>query len=228
MRWRIDLDRDGARVARSTSRGVAGDTACGGRFRGPLLGSVTGMATIKLKAPHRKWLLLLHICAAGVWLGLDIVVAVLVFTARGSGDPQTAAFCFRALELLAIWPMAVAAVGSLVTGVLLGMGTKYGLVRYWWVAVKLVMNLVLSTLVIVLLRPGLHDAADYGRRVAVGLPGAFDSYSLMFPPIVSTSALLIAMVLSVFKPWGRTLRSTRYEPDPRDEPIPRSGGVRGG
>jgi len=88
------------------------------------------MATIRLSAPQRKWLLLLHIVAVGAWLGLDVVVAVLVFAARGSADPQTAAFCFRA-------------------------------------------------------------------------------YSLMFPPIVSTSALLIATVLSVFKPWDRTRRANR-------------------
>lgn len=158
------------------------------------------MATIRLSAPQRKWVLLLHIAAAGIWLGLDVVVAVLVFTARGSADAQTAAFCFRALELVAIWPMAAAALASLVTGVLLGLGSKYGLVRYWWVAVKLAMNLILTTLVIVLLRPGLHAAAGYGRAVADGLPATFDSSSLMFPPIVSTSALLFAMVLAVFKP----------------------------
>jgi uncharacterized membrane protein len=164
---------------------------------------------MRLSAPQRKSLVLLHIAAAGVWLGLDVVVAVLVFTARGTDDAATAAFCFRALEVVAIWPMAIAALTSLVTGVLLGMGTKYGLLRYWWVAVKLAMNIVLSTLVIVLLRPGLHEAADYGRRVAAGLPAAFDSSSLMFPPIVSTSALLFAMVLSVFKPWGRTRTMTQ-------------------
>jgi hypothetical protein len=26
---------------------------------------------------------------------------------------------------------------------------------------------------------------------------------LIFPPIVSTTALLVAMLLAVFKPWGR-------------------------
>lgn len=161
------------------------------------------MATIRLGARIRKWVLLLHIAAAGVWLGLDVVVAVLVFTARGTSEPQTAAFCYRALELLAIWPMVVAALASLVTGVVLGLGTKYGLLRYWWVAVKLVTNLVLSSLVIVLLRPGLHEAASYGRQIADGQAAAFDSSWLLFPPIVSTSALLFAMVLAVFKPWGR-------------------------
>jgi len=167
------------------------------------------MRTVRVTASQRKTLLLLHIAAGGVWLGLDVVVAVLVFTARGTSDPGTSAFCFRALELVAIWPMAVSALVSLVTGVLLGLGTKYGLLRYWWVLVKLVMNIVLFTLVVVLLRPGLHEAADYGRRVADGLPASFDSASLMFPPIVSTSALVFAMVLSVFKPWGRTRKVTR-------------------
>lgn len=163
------------------------------------------MAT-RLGVRQRKWILLLHIAAAGTWLGLDVVVAVLVFTARASGDRQTAAFCFRALEIVAIWPMVTAAVLSLVSGILLGLGSKYGLMRYWWVAVKLLMNVLLTTLVLVLLRPGLHEAADYGRAVDAGLPGEFDSTSLMFPPIVSTSAVLFAMVLSIFKPWGRTRR----------------------
>ena len=162
----------------------------------------------RLTGRQRKWVLLLHIASAGVWLGLDVVVAVLVFTARGAADPQVTAFCFRALELVAIWPMLLAALSSLVTGLLLGLGTKYGLLRYWWVAVKLALNLLLTTLVIVSLRPGLHEAGDYGRRIADGLPAEFDSRFLMFPPIVSTSALLFAMVLSVFKPWGRIRRTS--------------------
>ena len=166
-------------------------------------------ALLRLSAPQRKLVLLLHIAAAGVWLGLDVVVAVLVFTARGSADPQTAAFCYQALELLAIWPMATAALLSLVTGVLLGLGTKYSLVRYWWVAVKLAMNVILSVLVIFSLRPGLHEVGGYGRRLAADLPATYDSTTLMMPPIVSTTALLFAFVLSVYKPWGRTGRASR-------------------
>jgi uncharacterized membrane protein len=158
----------------------------------------------RFTAPQRKLVLLLHIVAAGIWIGLDVVLAVLVFTAHATSDPQTTAFCYRALEVAAIWPVAAAAVVSLLTGVLLGLGSKYGLVRYWWVAVKLAMNLVLSILVILSLRPGLHEAAGYGRRIAAGLPVNIDSKTLIMPPIVSTTALLFAFVLSVYKPWGRT------------------------
>src|SRR5579875_129419 len=120
-----------------------------------------GMA-MRLGVRQRKSILLVHIVAAGVWLGIDVVVAVLVFTARASEDPRTAAYCYRALAIVAIWPMASAAVLSLMSGILLGLSSKYGVVRYWWVAVKLAMNLLLTTLILVLLRPGLHEAANYG------------------------------------------------------------------
>jgi hypothetical protein len=39
----------------------------------------------------------------------------------------------------------------------------------------------------VLLRSGLHEAGDYGRR-ADGLPTDFDFSSLMFPPVVPAGA----------------------------------------
>jgi hypothetical protein len=83
----------------------------------------------------------------------------------------------------------------------LGLGTRYGLLRYWWVAVKLALNVVLALLVWVLLRPGLDAAAEYGRLLPASAPA--DVSTLVFPPIVSTSALVVATVLAVYKPWGR-------------------------
>jgi hypothetical protein len=45
--------------------------------------------------------------------------------------------------------------------------------------------------------------AEQARQVDAGLPGALGVGDLIFPPIVSPAALLVAMVLAVFKPWGR-------------------------
>jgi len=157
----------------------------------------------RLGGATRKAVLIVHIVAAGAWIGIDVVVAVLVGTAFVTDDPQTAALSYQALELFALWPMLSAGVLCLVSGVVLGLGSKYGLVRYWWVAVKLVLNVVLSTLVLVALRPGLYEAADYGRRLAEGLavdPAAVQQ--LVYPPTVSLTALAFAVILSVAKPWG--------------------------
>ena len=45
--------------------------------------------------------------------------------------------------------------------------------------------------------------ADQARQFQAGLPALLDVGQLIFPPIVSPTALLVALVLAVFKPWGR-------------------------
>jgi hypothetical protein len=151
----------------------------------------------------RKGVLVVHIVSAGAWIGIDVVMGVLVFTALLTDDDATRALCFRALELFAVWPLFTTGLVCLASGVVLGIGTKWGLLRYWWVAIKLALNIVLTTLVLVALRPGVMEAAEQGRRFAAGEAASLVVGDLIYPPIVSPSALLVAFVLAVFKPWGR-------------------------
>jgi hypothetical protein len=158
----------------------------------------------RLGARTRKGVLVVHIASAGAWIGIDVVLGVLVFTALLTDDDVTRALCYRALELFAVWPLIVTGLVCLASGVVLGLGTKWGLVRYWWVAIKLALNVVLVLLVAFALRPGVIEMAEQGRLFAAGEPASLAVGGLIFPPIVSTSALLVATVLAVFKPWGRT------------------------
>jgi hypothetical protein len=157
----------------------------------------------------RKAVLVLHIAAAGAWIGLDVVLAVLVVVAATTDDRQREATALQALELFATGPMLVTGLVCLVSGLVLGLGTKYGLVRYWWVAVKLVLNVVLVVLVATALRSGVQEAAEHGRALAAGEVGSIPVGDLKFPPIVSPVALMLATTLSVYKPWGRIRRVTR-------------------
>jgi hypothetical protein len=163
----------------------------------------------RLGATARKSILVIHIASAGAWLGVDVVMAVLILTALGSDDGGTKALAFRALELVAVGPLLAAGLVCLATGVLLGLGSRYGLVRYWWVAAKLVLNLLLTGLVLVALAPEVAAHAEQARRFMAGNPASLQVGDLIFPPIVSPTALLVAMVLAVFKPWGRIRRSGR-------------------
>ena len=156
----------------------------------------------RLGARTRKGVLVVHIVSAGVWIGIDVVMAVLIFTALLANDDNTKALCFRALELFAVWSLLTAGLVCLASGVVLGLGTKYGLVRYWWVAIKLVLNILLTALVPIALQPEVSRAAEQGWRFTAGEPASLVVGNLIFPPIVSPSALLIAVVLAVFKPWG--------------------------
>lgn len=156
-----------------------------------------------LRGRARKGVLLVHIIAAGAWFGIDVVLAVLVFTALLTEDTDVAVTSLGALELFAVWPMLAASLLSLSSGVGLGLGSKWGVLRYWWVVVKFAINLGMSALIVLALRPGIGAAAEYARRLAAGDTTATMPEDLIFPPIVSPTLLLVAFTLSVFKPWGR-------------------------
>jgi len=60
------------------------------------------------------------------------------------------------------------------------------------------LNLLLSTLVLVSLRPGVAEIADRAEANDLAVPIG----DMIYPPIVSPTLLMVAVVLSVFKPWG--------------------------
>lgn len=150
----------------------------------------------------RNAVLAVHLLSAAAWIGLDAALAVLVFNSLLTEDAQLAAAGYRVLVLLAVWPLLLAGLSCLASGVLLGLGTKYGLLRYWWVAAKLLINVAFSALVPVLLRPTVLDAAD-GARQLTAFVAPDMLRALVFPVVVSPIGLVLAVLLSVYKPWGR-------------------------
>lgn len=158
---------------------------------------------IALSQRTRRTALVVHILAAGIWVGIDVLVAVLVTVGRLAGDDRTRGLAYQALGTFVVMPMLVAGLLCLVSGIILGLGTKWGLTRYWWVLAKLVMNVTLCVLIVIALRPGMPEVVDAGEAIAAGGTTDTDLSSLFFPPIVSLSLLSLATWLSVFKPWGR-------------------------
>ncbi len=163
----------------------------------------------RLDRRARKVVLLLHVMAAGTWFGLDVAMAILVVTAGTTSSTGTRSAALQMLQVVTIWPMFTAASVSLVSGLLLGLSSKYGLLRYWWVVVKLGVNLLFGVLVVTALNSGVSDAAVVGRSLAAGTDTAWDASTMAYPPIVSPIGLGLAFVLSVFKPWGRIRRVDR-------------------
>jgi hypothetical protein len=168
----------------------------------------------RLGGRTRKTFLVLHIVSGAAWFGIDLVLGILVVTALVTTSARTAGVAVQAVELFAIWPMFAASLLCLATGVVLGLGSKYGLVRFWWVAAKLGMNVLMSTLIVAALRPGIGEASDIGERLMAGDTTTSVPSGLLFPVVVAPSMLLIAYLLSVFKPWGRIRRRPRAPATP--------------
>ena len=69
--------------------------------------------------------------------------------------------------------------------------------------VKLIITTAMLVAVFFALRPGLETALAQGAALTQR-----ERIGLLFPPVVSTSLLVFATVLSTYKPWGRTRRAT--------------------
>ncbi|MGI5167970.1 hypothetical protein ACQEU3_26830 [Spirillospora sp. CA-253888] len=169
-------------------------------------GGETATGAFRLSRGWRKATLIVHIIAAGAWIGIDVIVAVLVVTGRFGASEEVRGLAYRSLATFVVWPMLISALLSLATGLLLGLGTRWGLLRYWWVAVKLVLNLVLCVLIVLALQPGMEEVGEYGRALGAGAAEPREVSDLFYPPAVSLTALTIATVLAVAKPWGRIRR----------------------
>jgi uncharacterized membrane protein len=160
----------------------------------------------------RKFVLLAHILSSVSWIGVDLVMGVLSLRGLTTDDPQTLATAYGALAVFCVPLLLTLGLLTLITGVVLGLGTRFGLARYWWVVTKLVITVGFCVLVLVALRPTLADAGAQTALVDGTLPERLTDVrrNMIFPPIVSTSALLFASWLSVYKPWGVTPRGRRF------------------
>lgn len=152
----------------------------------------------RLSPGWRKALLTAHIATSVGLLGADASVVLLAVAGLGGRDPVAV---YPAAELVVTSLLVPLALAALVTGTALGLLTPWGLFRHWWVALKLVLTSAGAVLALALLRPtvaGLADAARAGAGPASG-----DRVELLRDAGAASLVLLVTVVLSVAKPFGR-------------------------
>jgi hypothetical protein len=168
-----------------------------------------------------KLLLTAHVMVSVGWLGVVFAKLVLGLAAVTSSTPDAAAAVFLSTIALnvAFPPLAIATV---VTGVLLSLSTKWGLLHYYWVATKLVLTVgVIATAVqiggrLVQHSIGAAPVSLVDESTLLGI--AWAPTLLIALSVVHLFMLGVATVLSVYKPWGMT-RFGRRQVARREEAL---------
>ncbi|MGB9280771.1 MAG: hypothetical protein WCB57_11925, partial [Pseudonocardiaceae bacterium] len=134
--------------------------------------------------------------ASAGWLGLDGALVALQVTGLQSGDPAVRAGVVVAMTVIACWVLIPVVCASLCSGLVLALGTSWGLARHWWLVAKFVIAVMLTATGAVLTLPRLPEVlAGEGEPVQAVTLAARS---------VALALLLIATGLSVVKPWGKT------------------------
>ncbi|MGW8725650.1 DUF2269 domain-containing protein [Streptomyces sp. NPDC055808] len=158
-----------------------------------------------LRRPARRGWLVAHVAVSVSWLGLSLSLLALGITAYTTDSPSMTEASYRAMKVFGDWLVLPIAVLTLVTGVVLSLGTRWGLARHRWVWIKFWLTLVTLCLSAFLLRPEINGA------VAAGVPDT----SLVAAPVVSSSAYFFMTAISVLKPWGLTGRGRKHRAESR-------------
>ncbi|MFD9904752.1 DUF2269 domain-containing protein [Streptomyces sp. NPDC059063] len=160
---------------------------------------------MKLRRPARRATLAVHVAASAGWLGLTLGLVGLATTALTTDSPAAIEASVRSMKVFTDWLVLPLAFLTLLSGLLLSLGTTWGLARHRWVYTKFWLTLVTIAASTFALRPGVNEAV---ATVSAGDPLA-DPSDLIAGPIVSLSAYLFMTVISVLKPWGLTGRGRR-------------------
>jgi len=160
----------------------------------------------------RKFALIVHLTFSVGWIGAVVAFLALVFAARSSQDEQTLRAAWLAMESVGWFAIVPLAFASLLTGLVMSLGTKWGLFRHYWVLISLVLTILaigvlLSNMQTVSFFAGVAaemDSADAGE-LRGGLQGELLHAGL------GLLVLLVIQVLNVYKPQGMTRYGQRKQ-----------------
>jgi hypothetical protein len=156
----------------------------------------------RLRPWLRKLALTSHVVTSVGWLGAVVAFAALAGTALRTADGGAAQGAYAAMDVVAwhaILPLAVLAFG---TGLVVSLGTEWGLFRHYWVVAKLLITIA-STLLLVLHMGAIAQLAQAGPDVVAGHLRPV-RVQVLANAVAAVAALLAATGLSVYKPKGVT------------------------
>jgi len=152
----------------------------------------------------RKFALTTHVTSSVGWLGAVAVFLALAIAGMTGQDAQLMRAAYLAMELTTWTVILPLALLSLLSGVVSSLGTNWGLFRYYWVLLKLLITILATIVLLVHMQP-IDLLAGVAAKTTVFRA---DLQSLQLLMVTGSSAALVVLivltVLSVYKPRGMT------------------------
>jgi hypothetical protein len=164
----------------------------------------------------RRFVLATHLSISIGWFGAAVAYVALDIAATTGHDPLMLRSAYLGMDLIVRSVIAPLAIAALVTGLVMSLGTRWGLLRHWWVVISLILTLfavvvllvetrVISALALVAADP----AASTDRLRSLG--------GTLVHSVGGLAVLLVILVLNVYKPRGLTPYGWRKQQEERRE-----------
>ena len=156
----------------------------------------------------RKFALAAHLMLSVGWIGAVVAYLVLGISTLTRQDAQTVRAAWIGMELIGWFAIVPLAVASLLTGLVMSLGTPWGLFRHYWVVITLVLT-IFSAAVLLLHMPTVSSLAELAREADGAHLAGFGGD--LFHAGGGLLVLLVVTVLNVYKPRGLTRYGWRQQ-----------------
>lgn len=160
----------------------------------------------------RKFALTVHLTFSVGWIGAVAAYLALGVAAMTSQETQTVRAAWLAMALTGWYVIVPLSLASLLTGLVMSLGTKWGLFQHYWTLITLVLT-SFAIVVLLLHMPTVSFLADVAQEAngaeLRGLGGD------LLHPALGLLVLLVIQVLNVYKPRGLTRYGWRKQNEQR-------------
>jgi hypothetical protein len=163
---------------------------------------------------QRKFALTVHVTFSVGWIGAVVAYLALGVAAVTSQGDQTVRAAWTAMELIGWYAIVPLALAALLTGLVMSLGTKWGLFRHYWALISLVLT-ILATVVLLLHMPDVSFLTDIAQEAEGARLDELGGD--LFPPGLGLVVLLVIQVLNVYKPRGLTRYGWRKQQEERKQ-----------
>ena len=116
------------------------------------------------------------------------------------------------MELIAWYVIVPLALASLLTGIVLALGTKWGLFRHYWVLISFLLTII-ATVVLLVETQTISSFADIAVDPATSGDDLRGLGNTLLHSVGGTVVLVVVLVLNVYKPRGMTRYGWRKQHD---------------
>ena len=160
----------------------------------------------------RKFALTAHVLASVGWIGAVVASLGLAVAALVGTDTDTVRAAYVSLDLLGRFVLVPFAFAALLGGLAQAFITKWGLLRHYWVIVKLIIT-VFATVILVTYTQTLAHFAQIASNPTASAEAlrALRTPSVVIHASGALVMLVVATVLAMYKPKGMTAYGRRKE-----------------
>ncbi|MFM9281592.1 DUF2269 family protein [Paenibacillus jiagnxiensis] len=173
----------------------------------------------RLSQKKKSLLVAVHVIAAAAWIGGTLGMLLLGLYLQKSSNGEQLMYTLANMEVIDENLLKYPALLTLLTGILLSVWTQWGLIKHYWVVIKLVLTVLTILIGIFFLNDWTASLTEMAEHLSISPLQNSDFQhtwlSVMITGGFNLMCLLFMVFITYYKPFGKIKKKTAVRNPPK-------------